>query len=94
MRFWWVNQNQTHVQEVRGGFLWSPKTKTNGHRNYSQGAGIETRAAHKIPDHWLGGCLFGPKCSQLCSQSVSSLWARVQVLVEWCGLPDRGGDQV
>jgi len=35
MRFWWVNQNQTHVQEVRGGFLWSPKTKTNGHRNYS-----------------------------------------------------------
>jgi putative restriction endonuclease len=28
-----VNQNQTYAEEVPGGFLWSPKTKSNGHRN-------------------------------------------------------------
>jgi putative restriction endonuclease len=33
MRFWWVNQNQTFQQEVRGGYLWSPKRKANGDRN-------------------------------------------------------------
>ncbi|MGH9380426.1 MAG: HNH endonuclease [Thermoanaerobaculia bacterium] len=33
MRFWWVNQNQTHRQEVSGGYLWSPKRKANGDRN-------------------------------------------------------------
>jgi putative restriction endonuclease len=32
-RFWWVNQNKTHRQEVAGGFLWSPKRKANGARN-------------------------------------------------------------
>ncbi len=32
-RFWWVNQNQTFRQEFQGGYLWSPKRKTNGHRN-------------------------------------------------------------
>lgn len=30
---WWVNQNQTYAEEISGGFLWSPKTKSNGHRN-------------------------------------------------------------
>lgn len=34
MRYWWVNQNQTHKFEVRGGFLWSPKTTSDGRRNY------------------------------------------------------------
>jgi putative restriction endonuclease len=33
MRFWWVNQNQTHRQEVSGGYLWSPKRNANGGRN-------------------------------------------------------------
>jgi putative restriction endonuclease len=33
MRYWWVNQNQTYRHEVPGGYLWSPKRKTNGHRN-------------------------------------------------------------
>ena len=33
MRYWWVNQNQTYRQEVRGGYLWSPKRKSNGHQN-------------------------------------------------------------
>lgn len=34
MRYWWVNQNQTYRFEVHGGFLWSPKTRADGGRNY------------------------------------------------------------
>lgn len=33
MQYWWVNQNQTYNHEVRGGYLWSPKTKANGGQN-------------------------------------------------------------
>ncbi len=33
MRYWWVNQNQTYRHEVSGGYLWSPKRKTNGQHN-------------------------------------------------------------
>lgn len=33
MRYWWVNQNQTYRHEVPGGYMWSPKVKTNGHAN-------------------------------------------------------------
>lgn len=34
MRYWWVNQNQTYDQEVGGGYLWSPKRRTDGARNH------------------------------------------------------------
>ena len=34
MRYWWVNQNQTFKFEVQGGFLWSPKVRADGGRNY------------------------------------------------------------
>ncbi len=33
MRYWWVNQNQTHRHEIAGGYLWSPKRNANGARN-------------------------------------------------------------
>jgi putative restriction endonuclease len=33
VRYWWVNQNQTHRQEIEGGYLWSPKRNANGARN-------------------------------------------------------------
>lgn len=33
MKYWWVNQNGTYKFEVHGGFMWSPKTKRNGHKN-------------------------------------------------------------
>jgi putative restriction endonuclease len=33
MRYWWVNQNGTYKHELAGGYLWSPKSKANGHRN-------------------------------------------------------------
>ena len=31
--YWWVNQNQTFKQEIEGGYMWSPKRRSNGHRN-------------------------------------------------------------
>lgn len=34
MNHWWVNQNQTYEHEVEGGYLWSPKTKSDGSRNF------------------------------------------------------------
>jgi hypothetical protein len=33
MRYWWVNQNQTFRHEFAGGYLWSPKRKSDGARN-------------------------------------------------------------
>lgn len=33
MRYWWVNQNQTFKVEIGGGFLWSPKTRSDGAKN-------------------------------------------------------------
>ena len=33
MRYWWVNQNQTYRAEVRGNFMWSPKTNAKGGGN-------------------------------------------------------------
>lgn len=33
MRYWWVNQNQTFRHEVPGGYLWSPKRRSDGRRN-------------------------------------------------------------
>ena len=32
-RYWWVSHNQTHREELGGGFIWSPKTNANGVRN-------------------------------------------------------------
>lgn len=33
-KYWWVNHKQTFKHEIEGGFLWSPKFKSNGDRNY------------------------------------------------------------
>lgn len=33
MRYWWVNQKQTHRHELGGGYLWSPKRRANQTRN-------------------------------------------------------------
>jgi hypothetical protein len=32
-RVWWVNQKQTFQQEHAGGYLWSPKRKSDNTRN-------------------------------------------------------------
>lgn len=34
MAFWWVNQNKSSGYEIAGGYLWSPKRKNNGAKNY------------------------------------------------------------
>lgn len=33
MRYWWVNQNQTYREEIKGNFMWSPKMRADGARN-------------------------------------------------------------
>lgn len=33
MAYWWVNQKKTFEASAKGGFLWSPKRKTDGHRS-------------------------------------------------------------
>ena len=33
MPFWWVNHKQTFKEETSGGYIWSPKTSSNGARN-------------------------------------------------------------
>lgn len=32
-RYWWVNHKQTSREEIRGGYLWSPKLKRDGSPN-------------------------------------------------------------
>jgi hypothetical protein len=32
-KYWWVSQNKTYSDEVRGNFMWSPKTNVNGRTN-------------------------------------------------------------
>lgn len=48
MRFWWVNQNQTYKFEVPAGFLWSPKTRADGGRNYFYMTMEEVRAGDLV----------------------------------------------
>ena len=33
MNYWWVNHKQTHTSEIDGGYIWSPKTESNGARS-------------------------------------------------------------
>lgn len=33
MRYWWVSNRLTYLHEFTGGYMWSPKLKSNGHRN-------------------------------------------------------------
>ena len=35
MAYWWVNHKQTRDHEVRGSYLWAPKTNSDGRRNHS-----------------------------------------------------------
>jgi len=46
MAFWWVNQNKSSEYEIAGGYLWSPKRKKNGAKNYF----YDTMAAVEVGD--------------------------------------------
>jgi putative restriction endonuclease len=48
VNYWWVNQNGTYKSEVPGGFLWSPKTKSNGHQNKFYDFMTEVRAGDVV----------------------------------------------
>lgn len=32
MRYWWVTQNKTSEEEIRGGYIWAPKVQKDGHQ--------------------------------------------------------------
>lgn len=48
MKHWWVNQNQSHRQEIGGGYMWSPKTRSDGVRNQFYDNMTEVRAGDLI----------------------------------------------
>jgi putative restriction endonuclease len=33
MAYWWVNHKQTYVNEIEGGYIWSPKKNSDGSKN-------------------------------------------------------------
>ncbi len=35
MRYWWVNQNQSHRHEIGDGYMWSPKLQQDGKKHFS-----------------------------------------------------------
>jgi putative restriction endonuclease len=71
MNQWWVNQNQTYAHEVPGGYLWSPKTNSNGGSNRFYDAMTETQPGDVVLsfcDTWIravgvvtGPCQSAPK---------------------------------
>lgn len=34
VNFWWVNHKQTYTQEIDGGYIWSPKTRSDGNTHH------------------------------------------------------------
>lgn len=54
MRYWWVNQKQTHQHEVAGGYLWSPKRNRNGARNQFYENMREVSPGDLVFSYWDG----------------------------------------
>ncbi|RKH35689.1 HNH endonuclease [Corallococcus praedator] len=54
MRYWWVNQKQTHQHEIAGGYLWSPKRNTNGARNQFYENMREAAPGDVVLSYWEG----------------------------------------
>lgn len=48
MKYWWVNQNKTYKHEVGNNYLWSPKTKANGHDNRACDNMTEVQAGNLV----------------------------------------------
>ena len=71
MKYWWVNQNKTYRQERGGGYLWSPKRKSDRSRNpfydfmriVAPGDVVLSFAKRKIPSYGivLSHCYEAPK---------------------------------
>jgi putative restriction endonuclease len=54
MRYWWVNQKQTHRQEIGGGYLWSPKRRSDGVRNRFYDNMKEVAPGDTVFSYWEG----------------------------------------
>jgi putative restriction endonuclease len=54
VRYWWVNQKQTHRHEIAGGYLWSPKRRANGDRNQFYENMKEVRPGDVVFSYWEG----------------------------------------
>jgi HNH endonuclease len=52
MRYWWVNQGQTHTAELAGGFMWAPKTGKDGNNRYYWKLMRDVTAGDIIFSHW------------------------------------------
>jgi len=53
-RYWWVNQKQTYRQEIAGGYLWSPKRKSDGGRNQFYENMREVSPGDIVLSYWSG----------------------------------------
>jgi putative restriction endonuclease len=54
MRYWWVNQKQTHRHELSGGYLWSPKRRNNQTRNRFYDNMKEVAPGDLVFSYWDG----------------------------------------
>jgi len=54
VRYWWVNQKQTHRHEIAGGYLWSPKRRSDGGRNQFYENMKEVAPGDRVFSYWEG----------------------------------------
>ncbi|MBK7075905.1 MAG: hypothetical protein IPH44_26790 [Myxococcales bacterium] len=54
LRYWWVNQKQTHRHEIAGGYLWSPKRRADGGRNQFYENMKEVAPGDRVFSYWEG----------------------------------------
>jgi putative restriction endonuclease len=54
VRYWWVNQKQTHRHEIGGGYLWSPKRRSDRSRNQFYENMKEVAPGDLVFSYWQG----------------------------------------
>jgi putative restriction endonuclease len=89
MRYWWVNQNQTYRAEIRGGFMWSPKLRSDGSRNPY----YDTMPKVSPGDVVFSFCDTRIKAIGIVSGRAQTGPSRTSVLPEATGLPRAGSCQ-
>lgn len=94
--YWWVNHKQTFRSETEGGYIWSPKTNSNGARNQTYDNLLKVQpgdvvvsyadAKIKVVGIATGSCREAPKPEEFGSAGAS--WSNVGWLVpiEWTSL--------
>jgi putative restriction endonuclease len=106
LKYWWVNQNKTYRQERGGGYLWSPKRKSNGSRNpfydfmriVAPGDVVLSFAKTKIPSYGivLSHCYEAPKPQEFgrAGEDWSAIGWRVDVAYQDFAEPLRPADHM